>query len=946
MESRSQRPLAPAQPSPVEHASPLHYQATVRRPVEARAVDGFLAASALAPAGLIIEGEPGIGKTTLWLAALSQAAESGATVLSTRGAQSESILAYTGLEDLLGGLDHAVVADLPAPQRAAVETVLLGTQTHGRGADQHALSAALVSALDTMAETAPVLLAIDDLQWLDPSSMAVVAFATRRFAGAVGVLVTARNDPDGIAASARVQMSRPDAIDRLRVRPLSLGGVGALIAERLNRSFTRPVLRRIHQTAGGNPFYALELARAIDSAAPTAGAASQVPLPATLTEVVRARIGSLPSAVQDALLVVACAGTPTVALVAHAIGAEIPQAAALLEDAEVDGVITIEGQHPRFAHPLFAHGVYAGAAAGRRRAIHRRLADAVEQPELAARHLALGSVHGDAALWESLDAAAESARRRGAPAAAAELLELSVGLGGGTTTRRIRMAGYLLHAGDVRRARTLLEEVLDEPAAGKARIQALRLLAEVRMVDDSFGEAAELLEQAVAEAGDNVGLRAQLSVNLSFAQGNAGDHAGALCTLEDAVADAEQLAHPQLLAQALGIRTVQRFLLGQGLDEAGLARAVELEDPGAPMPLALRPSTNTALLALWSGQLDRAHELMAGLRRRCIAGGREVDLVYLALHHAQLELWRGNIAEATTITDDAVERASQLGGDFPLYVALTTSAALAAFAGRVDEARRDANEALAATRRFGSDAIDVWPVAILAFLEVSVADFPAAEAVVAPVLARLDRSPAATEINVAPFLPDAIEALLGLGRRAEAQTLLERLESNGRRLDRPWMLAVGARSRAILLAFDNDINAAISAATQALKEHDRLPMPFERARTQLVLGQLLRRQRRREAASAALTEALTTFEKLNTPLWAARAHAELSRTKPSRNQTGALTATEQRVADLAASGMNNRDIAAALFISLKTVEANLTRIYRKLGIRSRAQIGARLHGHL
>ncbi|WP_234897250.1 helix-turn-helix transcriptional regulator [Mycolicibacterium vanbaalenii] len=912
--------------------------------MEARAIDGFLAAAAVAPAALVIEGEPGIGKTTLWLAALSQATESGFKVLSARGAQSESVLAYAALEDLLTDVDHAVLAELPAPQRGAVETVLLRTQADGRGTDQHALSAAMVSALDNLTATSPVLLAIDDLQWLDPSSMAVITFATRRFTGPVGVLVTARNDAAGVAASARVQLSRPDAVDRLRVRPLSLGGVGALIAERLNRSFTRPGLRRIHQSSGGNPFYALELARAIDAAAPTSGAANQVPLPATLTEVVRARIGSLPSAVQDALLAVACAGTPTVALVAHAIGTDVSRAAELLEVAEVDGVINIDGQHPRFAHPLFAHGVYTGAAAGRRRAIHRRLAESVKEPELAARHLALGSVHGDAVLWESLDAAAASARRRGAPAAAAELLELSVGLGGGTMTRRIRMAGYLLHAGDVRRARTLLDEVLAEPTTGKARIQALRLLAEVRMVDDSFGEAADLLNQALAEAGDNPGLRAQLAVNLSFAQGNAGDHASALRTLDDAVADAEHLADPQLLAQALGIQTVQRFLLGQGVDEDALARAVELEDPGAAMPLALRPSTNNALLALWTGQLDRAHELMATLRRRCLAGGREVDLIYLALHHAQLELWRGNPSEATAITDDAVERASQLGGDFPLYVALTTRAALAAFAGRVDDARRDAREALAATRRFGSDAIDVWPVAILAFLEISVADLPAAEAIVAPVLARLDQTPEATEINVAPFLPDAIEALLGLGRRADAQALIERLENNGRRLDRPWMLALGARGRAALLAFDNNIDAAISAATQALREHDRLPMPFERARTLLLVGQLQRRQRRREAASSALTEALNTFEKLNTPLWAARAHAELARTKPSRNQPGDLTATEQRVAELAASGMNNRDIAAALFISLKTVEANLTRVYRKLGIRSRAQIAARLRG--
>jgi DNA-binding NarL/FixJ family response regulator len=196
-----------------------------------------------------------------------------------------------------------------------------------------------------------------------------------------------------------------------------------------------------------------------------------------------------------------------------------------------------------------------------------------------------------------------------------------------------------------------------------------------------------------------------------------------------------------------------------------------------------------------------------------------------------------------------------------------------------------------------------------------------------------------TELPNAAFLPDAIEALVQLGRLAEAKPLVEALERNGRRLDRPWMLAAGARGRSMLLASLGDLDAATEAAQRAMAEHDRLAMPFERARTLLQLGQLQRRQRKKESATASLREAFDTFDKLNVPLWVERVRSELVRVNVGLRQSGQLTPSEQRVAELAASGMKNRDVAAALFISPKTVEANLARIYRKLGIKSRAELG-------
>jgi DNA-binding CsgD family transcriptional regulator len=184
--------------------------------------------------------------------------------------------------------------------------------------------------------------------------------------------------------------------------------------------------------------------------------------------------------------------------------------------------------------------------------------------------------------------------------------------------------------------------------------------------------------------------------------------------------------------------------------------------------------------------------------------------------------------------------------------------------------------------------------------------------------------------------------MIQVGRLADAEPLVAALERNGHRLDRPWMLAVGARCRAMLLAAQGDIEGASAAAATAISEHARLSMPFERARTQLVAGQLYRRQRQRKAAAEILQEALAAFEEMGVPLWADRTRDELTRAHAARVDGIDLTPSEQRVAELAASGMTNRGVAAALFLSPKTVEANLARIYRKLGIRSRAELGQRM----
>jgi DNA-binding CsgD family transcriptional regulator len=897
-------------------------------------IAGFLASAATAPSALLIEGEPGIGKTTLWLAAQEQARDEGFRVLAARAAAAESVLAYTALADLLDGVPASAWADLPEPQRLAVDQVLMQADD-GSSTDQRAVAAAFLSVVEYLSDEGPLLVAIDDLQWIDPSSMHVVAFAARRLSGPVGILGSVRTDAGNGAGGAWLQMPRPDAVNRIRLHPLDIHDLHAAVSARLRRPFSRPTMGRIHEVSGGNPFYAIELARAITERAPGVGTS----LPRSLADVVRARIGGLDPDVQDALLAASCMASPTVELVSSATIGDDDRLVELLENAESEGIIAIDGNRIHFAHPLLARGVYTEAAPSQRRTMHRRLADIVDEPELRARHLALAATSGDHVTLRALDEAAESARTRGAPAAAAELMDLAIGLGGDTAERRLRSALHHFDAGDQERARAVLEETIEQLAPGDQRAEALSRLAVVRLYGDGFFEGARLLQRALAEVHADSPLRVQIMITLAFSMLHTNQLAAGLRMAEEAVTHAARLSQPHLLGLALGMRVTLRFLCGEGFDEADLDRAVQLEHPEIFTPLVFRPSVQRALLLAWTGSLDDSHDVLEAVRRRCVEKGEEGELIFIAQHVVLSSIWRGDFGEAALVAEDAMERARQLGGDTPLFLAYGLQAKLAAYAGRDADARAAAREALEIARRTGSFRLAERIVAALGFLEVSLGRYDAAMATLQPLVSRFDPASTPTELPDAGFLADAIEALIQVGRSADAEPLIDALERNGQRLGRPWMMAIGARGRSMLLADRGDLDAATAAAAQAIVAHDRLPIPFERARTLLLLGQLQRRKRHKESASASLQEALDIFVRLDIPLWADRARAELVRANVGPRRSEQLTPSEQRVAELAASGMKNRDVATTLFISPKTVEANLARIYRKLGIKSRAELG-------
>ena len=875
-----------------------------------------------------------MGKTTLWQAGVERARELGFLVLSTRPAAAESALSYSSLADLLGGLGAEVGAELPNPQRLALDHVLLRADAAEAPTDPRAVSAALLSVAQRLVRETPVLVAIDDLQWLDTSSAQAIAFAVRRLSGRVAVFATTRSDRASLAATSWLQLSAPDAIRRITLRPMDISDLRAVITERLGRSLPRSTMVDIQQVSGGNPLYGLELARSLQGQ--TLAPAS---LPASLSELVRARIGSLAHDARHALLAAACLAIPTVELVARATDTDPADLLALLAVAENTEIVEIDGQYLHFAHPLLARGVYTDTPPPLRRAMHDRLAGLVEEPESRARHLALAATSATAATLEALDAAADLAGKRGAPVAAAELLELGLGLGGETPARQIRAASHHVAAGNPGRARALLARAIDVLAPGTLRASALVQMAVVDLFDDGLWEGAALLERALAEVGADFALRAQTLVTLSFALLNEDRFAKAgNDRVEDAVVAATRSGIPALVSQALGARAMIRFIQGRGHDQPGMRRALELEDPDANVAIVFRATVQNALLSGWSGQLDGARDALVSICRGCLERGEESELVYLSFHTCLVEFWLGAFVEAGRRAEDTVARARQLGGDIPLLEALTIRALARSYAGQEADARSDVKEAMAASARCGMNTIAEWPVTVLGFLEVSLGNYEAALAALAPLVRNITAPLASAEIIAASFIPDAVEALVNLGRLSEAAALIDILERNGSRLDRPWTLAVGGRGRGMLLAAQGDVDGAYRAVEGAMIEHDRLPMPFERARTLLLFGQIQHRRRQGRSATTLLTESAEILGQLGTPLWAARARAELNRADGDTRQPE-LTSSERKVARLTASGMTNGAVAAALFISPKTVEFHLARIYRKLGIRSRAELG-------
>ncbi len=898
------------------------------------------------PAAIVLEGEPGIGKTVLWRCAVEIARQQSYRVLSCNPVLAETRFSFASFRDLLGDALGAVTESLPVPQRRALAVALLREDPGVEKLDPGVLGVAFLGVLRALAAEQPVLVAVDDVQWLDPPTRSLLEFAARRLRGeSVALLLAMRPPgPDGVPFVARGPLA--DQISRIELRPLSLGAVGAVLSDRLGISIPRPVLLRIHEVSRGNPLFALEIGRALEEGGHRLAPGEPLPIPTDLSALLGARIAKLPSTTREVLLTVALMSNPQRSLVETAMPR---RASARLRDAAELGVVELDNDRVRFVHPLLASAVYAEASPGLRRRVHGRLAAIVPDPEQQTRHLALSVAAPDADIAAALDQAARGALARGGPASAAELAESAIALtppehADDIDRRSIEAAEYHLHAGDTARARVLLEDALTRVRPGDTRTAGLQGLATVRLREESFPAARSLLEQALAESGDPL-RRAALELNLTVCLLQLGRLRKAAAHAREALLVGDALGDPGVSAAALTYLALLEFMLGGGNRHRLITRAVHLANLAEPgprvgIPHVLPPDFSWAATDKWADELEAGRVRFEALRRRAEEEHHEGWLPAILFYLGELACWLGDFDLAARCADESAVVVEGSGSPTMRVTSLSLHALIDAHMGRVEEARSAAREVLSVCERTGEVLHRIRSHAVLGFVDLSLDDAESAKR-------HLDSAAdmAATSGCVDPgvfrFVPDQIETLVRLGLVAEARTLLGDFETRARSLNRRSALAAAGRCRGLLLAAEGDLDGALRSLEAAVVAHQQVLMPFERARTLLILGSTLRRAKRKAAPRASLAEALAEFERLGTRLWADKARAELARVGGRPPAGSGLTASERRLAELVVEGRPNKEIAAALFVTPKTVETNLSRLYRKLGVRSRTELARR-----
>jgi DNA-binding CsgD family transcriptional regulator len=897
----------------------------VGREEELASLHAFVSEARGGPAGLVIEGDAGIGKSTLWLAGVEHARAQGLRVLSSRPAEAERGLAHAGLGDLFDDVLDDVLPALSLPRRRALEVALLLEEASGDPVDHRALAVAVREVLQRLSEREPILIAVDDVQWLDPSSSSALVFALRRLGANRVLLLLARRLEDKPQPSELEQALGPERVQRLPVGPLSVGALHRYLRDRLGGPFARQTLLRIHERSGGNPFFALELARVLDV---DLDPLEPLQVPETLEELVRARISGLPASTRDALALASALGTTSESLLEQA-----SVAADALDAAAVANVIERENGTIRFTHPLLSSVLYRDLGE-ERRSVHRRIAEIVEDPLLRARHLALSRDKPDADVARVLDDGARLAADRGASAVAAELAEQALRLtpvdGRDERHRRALAAARAHHAaGEWTRAQTIATDLLAETEIGPWRVEGLVLLADLESADRS----AAMLEEALREAASLPALQAVIHCRLAWATRfkNGSEHIRAALEL------AEQLEDDVLRARARAVQAILGWFAGDAKTPQDLpalahdfATAVGGEQLVQEATLAvvntLAPSsTRDEARAFFEREHQEWRERDEPRSARALWG------------LSWVEFWAGRWKIAAAHAASAHDISIQYGLEVPqdhLPIAV-----IAVHRGQFELAREHSERAL----RLAEEQFVFHPpqhMAILGLVALWTGDRSAA----AEWLGKADRRAAELgwgEPSVRWWSADYAEMLLELGRIDEAVRVVDVWEADGTRIGREWVLAHVTRCRGLVAAAQEAIDEAASLLQQAVAQHEEVGDPFGRARALLGLGIVRRRARQKRGARVAISDALGGFEQLGAATWVEKARAELGSIGGRRREEG-LTAAELRVAALVAEGQTNREVAAALFLGQRTVASHLTHIYAKLGVRSRTELARRL----
>jgi DNA-binding CsgD family transcriptional regulator/tetratricopeptide (TPR) repeat protein len=938
----------------------------VGREVELTSVASFVEGLAGRGSALLFDGEAGIGKSTLWAVGVESARTRGVTVLSAQPAESEAEVAYAVLGDLLRFVPESTYDQLPKPQRSALRIVALLDDPGSVSVDARTVGVATGSLLQVLARDAPTLVSIDDCQWVDDESAAALSFAFRRVGESPVSVLLSRRTGGGAATS---DASSVDA-DEL---PFQLGQVGApptnhvtlrglseskvieVLSSRVDQSVSKQSLQHLAVAAQGNPFVAVQLAEAssrLDQQDPL----KPLQLPESVGDLLVERVNSLDASLRELLIAVAVIGQPSISLAAAVVNLDREAARERIDEGVRLELLSVDAGRVRCAHPLLGSAALRCATPTMQRRIHRRVAEIADDVEEQARHLLFATDPPDVALAGLLDAAADRAAARGAPLVGATFSDRARAYSENAKVRstndhaldigRLMKSGRLyVEAGEPGPGRARFEEALEQLGAGAQRAEAMIELGRLLQRHGGLTRSAEVLRRALDEAGDDATLAATASLWLGFVLNSLErtDEAGVL--LERSLALAEEAGDRVLLVRALTYSVVLRFFLGQGVDDDRLKRAEALVQIEDRINVEMRPEVWRVRLHWYCGRTGDAAASIRNLHRRFLDQGLLEDLVKMAILASPIARDLGDGPRVHAIAEEARSLSESLPDDneFVRAHAESAKAMWYAYDGRPVEAMASLDVALTAYGRsdYGLALAVIAPA--VAFVCLTADDVGKLFEVLHPLCRRI-RDSGLQDPGTLTYLADVIESAIAVGKYDEANDWIAWLDAAATRFDRPLEHLRVDRCRALLAAQETRFDDAIVFAERAASSPVLVDLPWERARTLLVLGQIRRRAKQRTAGGEALRTARSLFGEIGMSGWVTRTSVELERLGMFQGTDRDLTPTELQVAELAAAGKSNPDIAATLFMSRKTVESNLSRAYSKLSISTRSELRGALEG--
>jgi ATP/maltotriose-dependent transcriptional regulator MalT len=915
------------------------YAELVGRGRECERIDAVLDAVPDRSAGLVFVGLPGMGKSALLERCMASAVAKGFRLLSSRPAEFETGLVFSSLTDLFEPYLDVVEELQPVQQRAFTDAMMPG-RFPAPAVDQRAIGWAVLGALRVLAENGPLLVAVDDLHWMDEPSLRVLFFVLRRL----------RPERIGFVGTTRpaVPLLERGHVPTFELGPLDESSIGLLLRGRLSPALHASDIHRIYEWSGGNPLFALELGASHFAFLETERPGAPVMMPPRVETIVAERVGRLPESVRHALLLWACLSEPSVELAASVSAVAGVDNSALVEALE-SGVVRIDRGRIRFTHPLFGSAAYWGAAPAERRRFHEIAALVVDDEDQRVRHLALAAMVPDAVLADALEQAAGRAVRRGAPEAAVILLHESVRLtpaaeAAARYRRLLAAADRHLDTGRVAEARSVLTGLLEALPPGVERAQVLHRLARASGSSSGYRDSAAKLRAALPEAAADPSLHAAIERDLANALTQFGALEEALVHAREAVRLVETSTDLELISSARNMMDTAEFFCGCGcptdLHSRAQASLAELRlHREREHPALHLEAMNWGVLLKWSDQFDAARTLLEELRAQLEERQEEGLIVPVYFQLGELECWTGNLASAAALArvcQETAQAADQLAW---LNLSLYLRALVDAERGSLETSRAAAAEALRRAERDDDARMIIRSLRVLGLVELSVADpkkaLPHLERALALAVSCGYREPGIFRVE-----GDAIEAMVGCGDLLAAEALAGELEARGRELGRTSALAAAARGRALIASAQGQHAGACDALDDARSKYAQLNQPIEVGRTLLARGIVQRRQRQKATARDSLGEAARIFDLCGALQWAILARSEMARIGGRPPATDALAPAEAAVARLAVQGRANRQIAAELHMSVKTVEAHLSHVYRKLGVHTRGELSA------